>query len=139
MIRSALILLIVLAGFWLMLSGYLHKPVLLIMGALSVSLVLGLAVRMKILDDETVPYFHGKALGYYVWLFIEILKANMAVVRAVLSPDMEISSTTTTVPMKQSTDLGACDICQFNHIDPLARLQWKCVKVLFLCIHSWRK
>ena len=106
MIRSIVVLMIVLAAYWLTLSGYLDKPVLLIMGVISVLIVLGLSIRMKILDAETVPYFHGKALGYYVWLFVEIIKANMAVVRAVLSPDMEISPKTTVVPMKQSTDLG---------------------------------
>lgn len=106
MIRSALVLLIVLVAFWLMLSGYLHEPVLLILGALSVLTVLGLSARMKIFDAETAPYIHGKALGYYVWLFIEIVKANMTVVKAVLSPDMEVSPKMTAVPMKQSTDLG---------------------------------
>jgi len=104
--KSALILLIALCVFWLMLSGYLHEPVLLIMGGLSVLTVLGLSARMKIIDDETAPYFHVKALGYYVWLFVEIIKANMAVVKAVLSPDMAISPKMTRVPTKHSTDLG---------------------------------
>lgn len=106
MIRSIVVLLIVLVAYWLMLSGYLDEPVLLIMGVISVLVVLGLAFRMKILDAETAPYVHGKALGYFVWLFVEIIKANMAVVKAVLSPDMEISPKTTRVPIKQSTDLG---------------------------------
>ncbi len=106
MIRSVIILLMVLAAYWLTLSGYFHKPILLIMGVISIFIVLALSWRMKILDSETVPYFHGKALGYYVWLFVEITKANMGVVKAVLSPEMEISPTITKVPMKQSTDLG---------------------------------
>jgi len=106
MIKSAFVLLIVLVAYWLMLSGYLHKPVLLIMGVLSILIVLGLSIRMKILDVETAPYINVKALGYFVWLFIEIIKANMAVVKAVLSPHMEISPKITKVPMKQSTDLG---------------------------------
>ena len=106
MIRSALVLLIVLTAFWLMLSGYLHDPILLTMGVISVVTVLGLTARMKIIDDETAPYIHGKAPVYFVWLFVEIVKANMAVVKAVMSPDMEISPKMTNVPMKQSTDLG---------------------------------
>ena len=106
MIRSALVLLVILVAYWLMLSGYLHNPVLLTLGAISVVIVLGLSVRMKIIDAETAPYINVMALGYFVWLFIEIIKANMAVVKAVLSPNMEISPKTTKVPMKQSTDLG---------------------------------
>lgn len=106
MVRSAFILVVVLAAYWLMLSGYLYKPVLLIVGTISILVVLGLSWRMKILDAETAPYFHGKAAGYYAWLFVEITKANMSVIKAVLSPDMEISPTTTKVPIKQSTDLG---------------------------------
>ncbi len=106
MIRSALVLLVILIAYWLMLSGYLHNPVLLILGAISIFIVLGLSVRMKIIDAETAPYINVMALGYFVWLFVEIIKANMAVVKAVLSPNMEISPKTTKVPMKQSTDLG---------------------------------
>ena len=106
MIRSALVLLVILGAYWLMLSGYVHNPVLLIMGGISILTVLGLSVRMKILDVETAPYLNVKALGYFVWLFIEIIKANMAVVKAVLSPNMEISPKITKVPMQQSTDLG---------------------------------
>ncbi len=106
MLKSALVLLVIMIAYWLMLSGYLHNPVLLIMGSISILIVLGLSVRMKILDSETAPYFHIKALGYFVWLFVEIIKANMAVVKAVLSPNMEISPKTTKVPLKQSKDLG---------------------------------
>lgn len=106
MVRYLVILTIVLILYWLLLSGYLHNPVLLTMGAISVLAVLALSARMRILDNETVPYFHGKALGYFVWLFKEIVGANMAVVKAVLSPDMQISPKMTKVPMKQSTDLG---------------------------------
>jgi len=106
MIRSALVLLVILVAYWLMLSGYLYNPVLLTLGAISVLIVLGLSVRMKIIDAETAPYINVKALGYFVWLFIEIIKANMAVVKAVLSPNMEVTPKMTKVPMKQSTDLG---------------------------------
>ena len=98
MFRSIIVLMIVLIGYWLMLSGYLHDPVLLIMGAISVAIVLFTTWRMKILDEETVPYIHGKAVPYFLWLFTEIVKANVAVIRAVLSPDMKISPTMTKVP-----------------------------------------
>ncbi|PHS42051.1 MAG: cation:proton antiporter [Robiginitomaculum sp.] len=106
MIRSALVLLVLLSAFWLALSGYLDNPVLLTVGAISVLLVVAMVWRMKIIDTETVPYLHGKSLGYFAWMFVQITKSNIEVVKAVLSPDMEISPKLTKVPMPHSTDLG---------------------------------
>ncbi len=106
MIRSAFILLVILVIYWFTLSGYFDHTVLLVTGGISVLIVVGLAARMKLLDTEGVPYVHGKALVYYFWLFIEIVKANMAVVKAVLSPDMEISPTMIKVPANHITDMG---------------------------------
>ncbi len=106
MIKSAGILVVVLGAYWLALSGYLHDRVLLTMGGLSVLVTLILVWRMKILDEETAPYLHGKALAYFGWLFGEIVKANMAVVKAVMSPDMEIAPALLTVPMRHTEDLG---------------------------------
>ena len=106
MMRYALILLIVLIVYWFSLSGYFDDPVLYVTGGLSVLVVVALTWRMKILDEETVPYYHIKSLAYYVWLFKEIFKANIAVVKAVMSPDLEISPTLVDVPMDQKTDLG---------------------------------
>lgn len=47
-----------------------------------------------------------QTLIYFVWLFIEIVKANVAVVRAVMSPGLEVSPTLTKIPTPQSTDIG---------------------------------
>ena len=106
MVRSAVILLVILVLYWFTLSGYFDHTVLFVTGGISVLLVVGLSARMKLLDTEGVPYVHGKAFGYYVWLFVEIVKANMAVVKAVLSPDMEISPTMITVKTNHDTDMG---------------------------------
>jgi len=106
LLRSALILILGLTATWLTLSGY-FKPMLLILGAISIVLVLFMCFRMKIMDRETVPYSSTpQTLSYFVWLFIEIVKANMSVVKAVLSPDMEISPTLTKVPTPQKTDIA---------------------------------
>jgi len=80
---------------------------LLTLGAISIVLTLWIAKRMRILDSETAPYstiFQG--LIYFCWLFAEIVKANIAVVRAVLSPDMSVSPTLTRIPTPQKTDIG---------------------------------
>jgi len=62
---------------------------------------------MRILDGETVPYLTTfQTLSYFAWLFVEIIKANIAVVRAVLSPDMAVSPTLVRIPTPQKTDLG---------------------------------
>lgn len=106
MIRSAVILAIALAGLWLILSGYFDHKLLLTLGCISIALVIYLCARMKILDDEAVPYVHGKALGYFVWLGKEIVRANMTVVKAVMSPKMEISPSVLKVPMPHETDEG---------------------------------
>ena len=64
-------------------------------------------MRMKIMDEETVPYLHfPKTLNYFFWLGKEIVKANVQVVKAVLSPDMEISPTMVKVPSNPKTEIG---------------------------------
>lgn len=104
--RFALVLIIVLAAYWLTLSGY-FKPLLLIFGSLSILFTVWMCKRMKILDFETVPYLASpKTLSYFIWLFREIAKANMAVVRAVLKPDVQINPSMIKVPMHQDTDIG---------------------------------
>ncbi|PHR94351.1 MAG: cation:proton antiporter [Robiginitomaculum sp.] len=106
MVKSAFVLLIVLVIYWFTLSGYFDHTVLFVSGTVSVVLVVWLSARMKLLDGETTPYAHGKSLVYFAWLFKEIAKANMSVVKAVLNPDMEISPSVFKVDMKQSTDMG---------------------------------
>lgn len=106
MARYGLILAFFLALYWLALSGH-YTPLILTLGALSILTVIGLTLRMKILDEETVPYLHApKTLSYYAWLFVEIVKANVAVVRAVLSPDLEVSPKMVSIPAKQGTDMA---------------------------------
>lgn len=104
--RFTLILVIALAAYWISLSGF-FTPMLLGLGVISIALVIALCHRMKILDAETVPYLSLiPTLSYFIWLFVEIIKANVEVVRAVLSPDLEISPTLVKIPVKQKTDIG---------------------------------
>lgn len=107
MLRFGLVLGIVLAVYWLALSGYFHEPLILTFGVISILLVIGLCIRMKIMDEETVPYLHvPKTLSYFIWLGKEIVKANVQVVKAVLSPDMEVSPTLVKVPAHPETEMG---------------------------------
>ena len=107
MLRFGLVLGIVLAVYWLALSGYLHEPLILAFGVISILLVIGLCIRMKIMDEETVPYLNlPRTLTYFVWLGKEIVKANVQVVKAVLSPDMEVSPTMVKIPSRPKTEMG---------------------------------
>ncbi len=107
MLRFGLVLAIVMALYWLSLSGYLANKMLLSLGAISILLVLGLCARMKILDEETVPYLHSfKTFSYFSWLFKQIVKANFQVVKAVLSPDLEISPTLVKIPSTPKSEIG---------------------------------
>lgn len=91
---------------WLLWSG--HTAVLLVtFGVLSVALVLYVARRMGVMDEEGVPiHLRGYIFGYWGWLLWEIVKANITVARIVLRKDMNISPTVVQVKAQQSTDLG---------------------------------
>jgi len=105
-LRFKFILILALAATWLTLSGY-FKPMLLILGAISIGFVIWLCGRMKIIDGETVPYQKTpRALRYFDWLFREIVKANMQVVKAVLNPNLEVTPTLVRIPAPQKTDIG---------------------------------
>ena len=106
MFRYGMILAVALALFWLSMSGY-FKPMLLSLGVISVVLTLWLCKRMGILDRETAPYLYlPLTMSYFVWLGKEIYKANIAVVRAVMSPDMSISPALVRVPVNRKSDIG---------------------------------
>ena len=80
---------------------------LLTLGAISIVLTLWIAKRMRILDSETAPYSTVfQTVSYFAWLFVEIVKANLAVVKAVLSPNLTVSPTMTRIPTPQKTDIG---------------------------------
>lgn len=104
--RYAFILTIAMIAAWLTLSGY-FIPMILTFGVISIAIVLWMCSRMKILDGETVPYMTSlQTLSYYVWLFIEIVKANVQVVKAVLSPDLEVSPTMVKIPLNSDVDIA---------------------------------
>ena len=80
---------------------------LLTLGVISIVLTVWMAKRMRILDGETAPYMTTpQTVSYFGWLFIEIIKANIAVVKAVMSPDLLVSPTLTRIPTPQKTDIG---------------------------------
>ena len=104
--RYAFILTLAMVAAWLTLSGY-FIPMILTFGAISIAIVVWMCRRMGILDGETVPYLSLlPTTSYFVWLFVEIVKANMQVVKAVLSPDLEISPTLVKIPLNTDIDIA---------------------------------
>jgi multicomponent Na+:H+ antiporter subunit E len=96
----------VLFGVWLLMSGH-YTPFLLGLGGLSTILVVAIALRMNVLDHEGHPIHLGsRILGYWVWLIIQIVWANVDVARRVLSPSLPISPQMLKVRATQRTELG---------------------------------
>ncbi len=93
-------------GTWLLWSGH-TEPFFICAGLFSVILVIFLARRMSILDQESVPLHLGTGIpGYWGWLMLQIVKANFQVARLILSREMRISPTLVRVKALQKTDLG---------------------------------
>ncbi len=93
-------------GLWLLLSGH-YVPLLLTLGALSVAVVVLIALRMDVIDREGHPiHLTPKALLYWTWLFWEIVKSNVDVTRRILAPSLPISPTVVRVRASQKSALG---------------------------------
>jgi multicomponent Na+:H+ antiporter subunit E len=84
--------------FWIFLSGHL-EPLLLGLGMASVALTVFLSRRMNVIDQFP---------GFFVYIFREIVKANIDVVTRILSRrKAPISPQMIEIPQSQETDLGA--------------------------------
>ncbi len=98
---------IVLFAVWLMLSGYFNNPLLISLGVLSCATVVWITIRMDVADQEGHPiHLTWRALWYWTWLGFEIIKANIDVIKRVLSPSLPISPTMLRVKASQKSDLG---------------------------------
>ena len=94
--------------FWIFLSGHL-EPLLLGLGVASVALTIFLSHRMNVIDHESYPlHLSFRFPGFFIYIFKEIIKANIDVVKRILSRSKTpISPQMIEVPQSQSTDLGA--------------------------------
>jgi multicomponent Na+:H+ antiporter subunit E len=100
-------LIVALAAFWLLLSGY-FKPFLLLAGLGSVLFVTWFTDRrMKVLDLEGHPsHLSVNALTYWPWLLWEIVKSGWDVSKIILHPSLPISPRVIRVPTTQVMDIG---------------------------------
>lgn len=97
---------VVLTTLWLGLSG-LYKPLMLTLGAISILLSLLLAARFRTLDAESAPYFRLIPIfSYWIWLMVEIVKANWAVIKACLRSDLDIDPALVKIKTSCQSDLA---------------------------------
>lgn len=99
-------LIVVLYGFWLILSGH-YTYWLLSMGVVCSVLIALLIRKMGILDEEGHPaQLIFRAVLYWPWLIIEIIKSSWTVTKIILSPSMPISPTLLKVRGTQRSSIG---------------------------------
>ena len=96
----------VLFGTWLLLSGY-FTALLISFGVLSLIVTVGIAWRMDVIDHESHPiHLTWRIPAYWVWLLIEIIKANFAVAKTILGIGEPVSPNVIKVKPSQRTELG---------------------------------
>ena len=78
---------LVLSAVWLAWSGH-YEPLTLSLGAGSLVVVMALAVRMELVDEESLPLDlnYARLLAYLPWLAREVVKSNLDVARRILTP-----------------------------------------------------
>ena len=104
--RHTISLGLTLFGVWLLLSGY-YTPLITSLGLVSVVFCVYIVLRMETCDHETHPiHLTTRAVMYWPWLAIEIVKANIDVTKRVFSAGPNISPTVFSVKSSQKTELG---------------------------------
>ena len=93
-------------GVWILLSGF-FSPFFLGLAAICCALVVIIAARMDKVDGDPLSWsLNLRFLAYIPWLSWQILRANIDVMRLVLSRDMAIDPQLEWVPAGQKSDLG---------------------------------
>ena len=104
--RHVLALSATLSFFWLVNSGH-YTPLMLFFMVASVLSVAALCHYMDVLDGESQPLNLTFTLPVYLlWLFREVVVANIAVARCVWLGNSSISPCVITVAASQKSDLG---------------------------------
>ena len=91
---------------WLLLSGH-YTVFITTLGVMSCAVVVMVTLRMDVADHEGHPlHLTWRAIPYWSWLVAEIIKANIDVIKLILSPGMPVTPTLLRVKVSQKSDLG---------------------------------
>lgn len=93
---------------WLLMSG-VYKPLIVWLGVASSIIAVYVVRRMDNAADTDRLEVQLKPFGtifYWFWLMVEIAKANWAVTKIILSPEMTLNRNFFKTPYTQKTDLG---------------------------------
>lgn len=97
--RYLVALAITLSVLWLGLSG-VYKPLLFVLGAVSVLFIVWMSRRMEVVGVEHNPVLYSWRLPvYWLWLLWEIVKSNIEVARAALAPGDRVHPMILKLPM----------------------------------------
>jgi len=101
-----LLVLALLYGFWILLSGF-FTPFLLAAGFFCSLGVTLLCLRLGLLDSEDRGLrWNLKPIGYLIWLIVEMIKSSWQVTRIILHPALPISPSLVRFRPSQTTALG---------------------------------
>ena len=101
---KSFILFLILICLWLLMSGY-YNILLISLGIISCIFCVYVAKRGKLIDDEGLPiFFMPRLLNYLIWLFKEILMANLTTAKVIINGNVEPE--TFTVKASQVTDVA---------------------------------
>lgn len=104
--RHTISLSLILAAIWLLNSGH-FTPLILSLGALSVALVVYIARRMAVVDYESQPFYLTRRFPYYyIWLTIQVAKANFDVVKRIWLGPSSINPAVGQIRTNQDSDLA---------------------------------
>ena len=99
-------LILVLVALWLGLSG-IYTSLMLTLAAISIAISVVLAARLETVDKEGAPYARlPQILSYWVWLVVEIFKANWPVIKACVSANLDINPALVKVKTRCESDLA---------------------------------
>ena len=99
-------LVILLAIFWLVNSGH-YTSLILGLGAASIALVVIIAKRMNVVDEESIPFHLSRELpAYYLWLLKELAISNYQVVRRIWQFGMKLDPAIEAIDITQNSDMG---------------------------------
>lgn len=115
----ALFLVLLLGGYWALLSGQFHNNFLIGAGVLCILFVLWLAGRMGILDDEGAPARYSLQLvpyaPYMVW---QVLLSNWDVLKRIWADGMPIDPRMARVPYSTRDGFVTTTYCNSITLTP---------------------